>query len=216
MADRHDSTALTHIQENPKKQEATVPLSLLDEKWSLDKVHTQPILSPSLTHVPGCSAQASAPLTKAKGWRHPAKATYILPSVPRLLRHSSEWNSTAEPLGDLHSFHPEPGDGVNSPGLSLTSGVQEPTHKCVPLLFPGWTVLRHITGLLRGSMGSTMAVTPALVNLRVHPSDSLSHTPSCILTSWNHMYYITWKRKIRSFPVELSLPGANHMGMAWP
>lgn len=171
----------------------------------------------SLTHFPGCSAQASAPSSKAKGWGHPAKGTYILPSAPRFLRHPSVCNSTAEPLGVLHRLHPEPGDGVISLGLSLTSAVREPTHKCVPLLFPGWTVLRHITGLLRGSMGSTMAVTPAaLVNLRVHPSDSLAHTPSCILTFWNHMYYITWKRKIRRFPVELSLPGTNHMGTAWP
>lgn len=54
------------------------------------------------------------------------------------------------------------------------------------------------------------------ISLARQPLIPYSTSLSCIPTSRNYMYYVTLKRKIWSFPVNLSLPGTNSMGKAWP
>ena len=83
----------------------------------------------------------------------------------------------AEPLGDSHMHNPESGHGVNSHGLPLSSGAQELTHKSVPVLSPGRTVLSWITQAPQ-TMQSPLRGGRALDNSMVYPSDSLVRTPN--------------------------------------
>lgn len=115
------------------QQGVTVALSLLDEICSLDEVHTLHILSPTSPSCPWQFCIGLSGFVKNQMMGQPSQGHLHFAFGP----HTSQTPWPATLLGDTHMYHPEVGNGVNSLGLPLTSGLQDPYTNVSPFCLLG-------------------------------------------------------------------------------